>query len=151
MTRLNHINLAVSDVPQLTRFFEVGFGFRVAEQRGSGKFAVLLGEEGFALILMHDKKVTATTYPALFHVGFLLGSEQDVKQHHARITEAGFEAPAPAILERGGDKTFGFYCHVPGGVIAPAQRDRDQERGESIGSHPCFFGLRVHRAVTARI
>ena len=117
MTRLNHINLAVSDVPQLTRFFEVGFGFRVAEQRGLGKFAVLLGEEGFALILMHDKKVTATTYPALFHVGFLLGSEQDVKQHHARITEAGFEAPVPAILERGGDKTFGFYCHAPGGVM----------------------------------
>ena len=57
MTRLNHINLAVSDVPELTRFFQVGFGFRVAEQRGSGKFAVLLGEEDFALILMHDKKV----------------------------------------------------------------------------------------------
>src|SRR6202167_3450717 len=117
MSRLNHINLAVSEVPHLTRFFQVGFGFRVAEQRGAGKFAVLLGEEGFALILMHDKKVTATTYPALFHVGFLLGSEQEVKQHHARITEAGFEAAEPAILERGGAKTFGFYCRTPGGVM----------------------------------
>ena len=57
MTKLNHINLAVSDVPELTRFFQAGFGFRVTEQRGSGKFAVLLGEDGFALILMHDKKV----------------------------------------------------------------------------------------------
>ena len=44
MTRLNHINLAVSDVPELTRFFQVGSGFHVAEQRGLGKFAVLLGE-----------------------------------------------------------------------------------------------------------
>ncbi len=125
MTKLNHINLAVSDVPELTRFFQTGFGFHLAEQRGTGKFAVLLGEGGFALILMHDKKVTPTTYPALFHVGFLLGSEQEVKQHHARIVDAGFEAPTPAVLQRGGDKSFGFYCHAPGGVLvevsAPAE------------------------------
>ena len=117
MTKLNHINLAVSDVPELTRFFQAGFGFRVTEQRGSGKFAVLLGEDGFALILMHDKKVASNTYPALFHIGFLLSSEEEVKQHHARVVEAGFEAAVPAILERGGDKTFGFYCHAPGGVM----------------------------------
>jgi catechol-2,3-dioxygenase len=117
MTKLNHINLAVSDVPELTRFFEAGFGFRVAEQRGTGKFAVLLGEDGFALILMHDKKVTSDTYPALFHIGFLLASEEEVRQHYARIVDAGFDAPAPAVLERGGDKTFGFYCHAPGGVM----------------------------------
>jgi len=117
MTRLNHINLAVSDVPELTRFFQSGFGFRVGETRGLGKFAVLLGEGGYVLTLTHDKKVTATTYPAPFHVGFLLSSAQDVKQHHARITEAGFDAPAPAFLKRGGPKTFGFYCHAPGGVI----------------------------------
>jgi catechol-2,3-dioxygenase len=117
MTKLNHINLAVSDVPELTRFFQTGFGFRVTEQRGSGKFAVLLGEDGFALILMHDKKVASNTYPALFHIGFLLSSEEEVKQYHVRVVEAGFDAPAPAILERGGDKTFGFYCQAPGGVM----------------------------------
>jgi catechol 2,3-dioxygenase-like lactoylglutathione lyase family enzyme len=117
MTKLNHINLAVSDVPQLTRFFETGFGFRVAEERGMGKFAVLLGEDGFALILMHDKKVTSSTYPALFHIGFLLASQEEVQQHHARIVDAGFDASAPAVLERGGAKTFGFYCHAPGGVM----------------------------------
>ena len=115
MTKLNHINLAVSDVPQLTRFFETGFGFRVAEERGMGKFAVLLGEDGFALILMHDKKVTSSTYPALFHIGFLLASQEEVQQHHARIVDAGFDAAAPAVLERGGAKTFGFYCRAPGG------------------------------------
>jgi catechol-2,3-dioxygenase len=117
MTKLNHINLAVSDVPELTRFFQAGFGFRVTEQRGTGKFAVLLGEDGFALILMHDKKVASDTYPALFHIGFLLPSEEEVKQHYARVVNAGFDAPAPAILERGGGKTFGFYCHAPGGVL----------------------------------
>jgi hypothetical protein len=89
----------------------------VTEQRGSGKFAVLLGEDGFALILMHDKKVTSGTYPASFHVGFLVASGQEVQQHHARIVEAGFDAPSPAVPERGGDKTFGFYSHAPGGVM----------------------------------
>jgi catechol 2,3-dioxygenase-like lactoylglutathione lyase family enzyme len=117
MTRLNHINLAVSNVPELIRFFERGFGFRVVEQRGVGKFAVLLGEDGFVLILMHDKDVTPATYPALFHVGFLLASTDEVLQHHARILEAGFDAPTPAILQRGGGKTFGFYCTPPGGVM----------------------------------
>ena len=117
MTKLNHINLAVSDVPELTRFFETGFGFRVTEQRGAGKFAVLLGEDGFALILMHDKKVVSNTYPALFHVGFLLSSEDQVKHHHARMVGAGFDAPEPALLERGGAKAIGFYCHAPGGVM----------------------------------
>jgi len=117
MTKLNHINLAVSDVPELTRFFQAGFGFRVIEQRGAGKFAVLLGDDGFALILMHDNKVASNTYPALFHVGFLLPSEEEVKQHHARVVGAGFDAPVPDILERGGARTFGFYCHAPGGVL----------------------------------
>jgi catechol-2,3-dioxygenase len=117
MATLNHLNLSVSNVPELTRFFQAGFNFRVAEQRGTGKFAVLLGEDGFVLILMHDKNVTSTTYPALFHVGFLLDSQQKVHDHHTRIIDAGFDAPNPEIINRGGDKTFGFYCHAPGGVL----------------------------------
>ena len=117
MANLNHINLAVSNVPELTRFFQAGFNFRVAEQRGTGKFAVLIGEDNFALILMHDKNVTATTYPGVFHVGFLVDSTEQVNQHHTRLIEAGFDVPTPAILERGGPKTFGFYCHAPGGVM----------------------------------
>jgi catechol-2,3-dioxygenase len=116
MTTLNHINLAVSDVPELTRFFKTCFGFHLAEQRGTGKFAVLLGEDGFALILMHHKNVTSDSYPGLFHIGFLVRSVQEVEQHYARIVAAGFDAPAPAVLDRGGPKTFGFYCHAPGGV-----------------------------------
>ena len=116
MTRLNHINLGVSEVPELTRFFVEGFGFRVAETRGVGGFAVLIGEDGFVLILMRDKYVTDTTYPALFHVGFLVDSAEKVREHHARIVAAGFDAPEPAVLQRGGGKTYGFYAK-PHGVM----------------------------------
>jgi catechol 2,3-dioxygenase-like lactoylglutathione lyase family enzyme len=116
MTQLNHINLGVSNVPELVRFFQWSFGFRVEETRGTGKFAVLVGEDGFVLILMHDKNVTDDTYPALFHVGFLMDSYEAVMERHRRIVAAGFDAPAPAILERGGGKTFGFYTK-PHGVM----------------------------------
>jgi catechol 2,3-dioxygenase-like lactoylglutathione lyase family enzyme len=125
MVRLNHINLAVSDVPEATRFFTEAFDFRVEERRGQGGFAVLVGEGPFVLILMHDKRVDAQTYPALFHVGFLVGSADEVRARHARIAAAGFETPAPEIVNRGGPKTFGFYCKAPGGVLVEVSTPAD--------------------------
>jgi catechol 2,3-dioxygenase-like lactoylglutathione lyase family enzyme len=116
MTKLNHINLAVSNVPELTRFFQSAFGFHLTDQRGTGKFAVLVGDDGFALVLSYDKNASAKPYPGLFHVGFLFATEDEVNRYHQRIVEAGFDAPIPAILQRGGPKTFGFYCNAPGGV-----------------------------------
>lgn len=117
MTTLNHINLATSDVPSLTRFFETGFGFRVSKQRGNGNFAILLGSDGFVLTLMHDRTAIANPYPSAFHVGFLVSSAEIVHEHHSRLNGSGFDAPAPAILQRGGGKTFGFYCNAPGGIL----------------------------------
>ncbi len=117
MIKLNHTNLAVSNVPELTRFFQAAFGFRVVALRGMGKLAVLTGEDGFVLVLSHDKTVTSTTYPALFHVGFLLDSYEKVRERHAHITEVGFDSPEPALIDRGGNKVYGFYCHAPGNIM----------------------------------
>lgn len=117
MTTLNHINLATSDVAELTRFFQTSFGFRLVAQRGNGNFNLLAGEDGFILALLQDKNVTPNTYPTTFHVGFLVSSPEKVREHHCRITEAGFDAPAPALLPQGGRNAYGFYCHAPGGVM----------------------------------
>ena len=68
MAKLNHINLATSNVPELKRFFEIGFGFRLAAERGLGKFSLLLNEDGFVLALLHDKNAGAEPYPGMFHV-----------------------------------------------------------------------------------
>lgn len=79
-TRLNHINLPVSDVPELTRFFQQAFGFCLADQRDDGKFSVLQGDDGFILVISYDKTVGLKTYPGLFHVGFLVDSTIAVRQ-----------------------------------------------------------------------
>jgi catechol 2,3-dioxygenase-like lactoylglutathione lyase family enzyme len=116
MYKFNHINLTVSDVPGCTDFFERCFAFKVTERRGNGRFAVLQGQDGFILILMHGKDGVHTTYPPLFHVGFLVTDEESVRAAYQRIKTAGYEPPVPAILERGGDPTFGFYHAAPGGI-----------------------------------
>jgi len=125
-TRLNHINLPVSDVPELTRFFQQAFGFRLVDQRGSGKFSVLVGDDGFILVLSYDKTVGPKTYPGLFHVGFLVDSTIAVRQQHQRLADAGFDAPTPAILERGGPKAYGFYYPAPGGVVVEVSAFADE-------------------------
>jgi catechol 2,3-dioxygenase-like lactoylglutathione lyase family enzyme len=116
MNRLNHINLQVPDVPGSAAFFERCFGFRVMEQRGQGKFAVMLGEDGFVLTLMHGKPEVAG-YPPTFHVGFLKGTEAEVNVCFERIRDAGFAQEAPAKIERGGPPVYGFYHRAPGGVV----------------------------------
>jgi catechol 2,3-dioxygenase-like lactoylglutathione lyase family enzyme len=117
MLKLNHINLSVSDVPSLSDFFERCLNFKVTERRGNNKFAVLEGEDGFVLILMHGKDVTTASYPAMFHVGFIVKDEATVRAIHQRMIAAGYEAPTPERIQRGGDPTFGFYHPAPGGVL----------------------------------
>lgn len=117
MIKLNHLNLPVSNVPDLTRFFTEAFDFRLLEQRGQGNFSVLVASDGFVLILLRDKKVDANTYPTLFHVGFRLNSKEEVMLRYRRIFDAGFEVPQPDVLDRGSYPTFGFYCKAPGGLL----------------------------------
>jgi catechol 2,3-dioxygenase-like lactoylglutathione lyase family enzyme len=132
MLKFNHVNLLVSDVPGLAQFFERCFDFKVTERRGDGRFAVLEGSDGFILILMHGKDAVHTSYPPLFHVGFLVRDEQEVSALYQRMKDAGYEPPAPAILQRGGEPTFGFYYPAPGGIVVevstPAQHPKTDPR-----------------------
>jgi catechol-2,3-dioxygenase len=126
MLNFNHVNLTVSDVPGLTGFFERCFSFQVSERRGNGNFAVLNGSDGFILILMHGKDALHTSYPPLFHIGFVVHDEEEVNAAYERIKAAGYDPPPPGILKRGGEPTFGFYHSAPGGITVevstPAQR-----------------------------
>jgi catechol 2,3-dioxygenase-like lactoylglutathione lyase family enzyme len=132
MLKFNHVNLTVRDVPRLADFFHRCFDFTVTESRGNGRFAVLQGTDGFILILMHGKDAAHTSYPPLFHVGFVVADEDTVSALHQRIKDAGYEPDAPAILQRGGDPTFGFYHPAPGGIVVevstPAQHPRSDPK-----------------------
>jgi catechol 2,3-dioxygenase-like lactoylglutathione lyase family enzyme len=116
MFKLNHINLTVNDAVGCAEFFERCFAFRVTDRQGNGKFAVLEGQDGFILILMYGKNGQHTTYPPLFHVGFVVADEDAVRSAYQQIKNAGHEPPIPQVLERGGDPTFGFYQKAPGGI-----------------------------------
>jgi catechol-2,3-dioxygenase len=116
-TTLNHINIPVSHVTELTHFFQQAFGFQLVDRRGAGTFSVLRGEDGFILVLSFDKNVHAETYPALFHIGFLQESTSAVRQLYQHFHDAGFDAPQPAVLTRGGPPAYGFYYSTPGGLI----------------------------------
>lgn len=116
MYALNHVNLTTYDVPALQAFLERIFELRTLEARGD-KFAILQDAEGFLLALMFDKHMTPEHgYPGFFHVGFLQDSRSIVDDRHIAIASAGYDAPAPAMLQRGGPPTYGFYCNAPGGV-----------------------------------
>jgi catechol-2,3-dioxygenase len=116
MHTLNHANLTTYDVPALQSFLENIFGLRTLDTR-SGKFAVMQDAKGFLLALMFDKNMTPDRgYPGFFHVGFLQGTLKEVNERYAAIAEAGFIAPEPALLKRGGPPAYGFYVNAPGGV-----------------------------------
>ena len=117
MTKLNHCNLSVSNVTEVCRFFEACFGFETTDRIGEDKLVVMHGEDGGVLTLMYDKTVTPDTYPRMFHIGFLEQNEGSVVRRHQRMVQAGFAAPEPAVIHRGGPKTFGFYYTPPGGVV----------------------------------
>ncbi|MEK6399108.1 MAG: VOC family protein [Terriglobus sp.] len=116
MHTLNHANLTTYDVPALQAFLESIFGLRTLETR-AGKFAVMQDAKGFILALMFDKNMTPDRgYPGFFHVGFLQGTLREVNERYDAVAAAGFAAPAPALLKRGGPPAYGFYVNAPGGV-----------------------------------
>ncbi|SDF89160.1 VOC family protein [Terriglobus roseus] len=116
MHTLNHANLTTYDVPALQAFLERIFGLRTLETR-AGKFAILQDAQGFLLALMFDKNMTPEHgCPGFFHVGFLQDTPRAVDERHTAIAQEGLAAPEPAMLQRGGPPTYGFYVNAPGGV-----------------------------------
>ncbi len=116
--KLNHLNLCTDDVPALANFFTQFFGFELLAMRGKDAFAILRGSDGFALNLMRNGKDTgAVEYPGGFHVGFLVGTADDVLTKHRQLHEAHLDPGELQKLTRGGTPTTIFYCRAPGGVL----------------------------------
>jgi lactoylglutathione lyase len=106
--KLNHINLAVTDVAAAADFLEAHFG--LTKGGGNAGMALLTDSSGLALTLMKSGKADGARYPPTFHVGFLLDSDAEVDAVYRRLTEAGLDVNAPERRH-----AYGFYVNAPGG------------------------------------
>ncbi len=104
--RLNHLNLAVPNVPQTREFFETYFGFRCIATPGRDTLAILVDDSGFLLNLSNFDKPTEVEYPGGFHIGFMQESREQVNEIHARLKAGGFDVEPPR--EYHGAWTFYF-------------------------------------------
>ena len=112
--QLNHLDLPVPDVAATAAFFTTHFDFRLSETRGNNGFALLLGANGFALVLTRRRAEGAQAYPDNFHVGFLMESDAAVHALHARLQAAGTHDLPPVSVQRGASL---FYVRAPGGIL----------------------------------
>jgi len=120
--KLNHVDLPAMDIAALRLFFETHFEMRCIFNREDG-LTVLLDEDGFALTLSPFGQGKALEYPAGFHVGFNVDSQDELFEVHGRITAAGVPIVRP-LGDLGGALTF--HCHAPGSILVEiAWRSRD--------------------------
>lgn len=110
--KLNHLNLAVSDVRAAQSFLEKYFGLRAAAPAGES-FALLLDDAGLVLTLMKAGQGSEAKYPASFHIGFMQESEAEVNQINQKLRDDGFEVKPPRRFHG----SWTFYFSAPGGFL----------------------------------
>jgi lactoylglutathione lyase len=106
--KLNHLNLAVTDVTGAAAFLRKYFALQSLVDSNDDKFIVLLDDNGLVLTLM--KAGQAIKYPGFFHIGFVQESEARVNEIYARLKEDGFEIAPPQRSH-----AWTFYVNAPGG------------------------------------
>lgn len=106
--KLNHLNLAVTDVPATKDLFEKYFGFTGLEEGSSEKFTVMFDDNGLVLTLMKGEQVS---YPGTFHVGLIQESEERVDEINHQLKDDGFDVNPPRKFHG----SWTFYFRAPGG------------------------------------
>jgi catechol 2,3-dioxygenase-like lactoylglutathione lyase family enzyme len=109
---LNHLDLAVRDVPAASSFFQNHFDLSLAWERPG--LALMTDGHGFALVLSALLVNESDTYPRGFHVGFNVPTSNEVTERYERIKAAAVPiVREPGLL--GGALTF--QCMAPGGLV----------------------------------
>lgn len=103
--KLNHINLVVSNVAGTIKLFETYFNFTCTDSKGDNVVAILKSADDFTLVVMADKNGQAT-YPAAFHIGFMLNSEIEVMKTYDALKNGGIAVGQEPRKIR---DSFGFY------------------------------------------
>jgi catechol-2,3-dioxygenase len=79
---LNHLHLHVRELEPTAAFYREHFGF-AHERRLDSDLLFLHNDDGFAFALVEDAE--APEMPSWFHIGFALGSAEDVQSMHRRL------------------------------------------------------------------
>lgn len=111
--KLNHLSLAVPDVPATAAFMQSYFHFTELETKGD-KIAVLSGDDDFILVLT-ALRAEEPAYPADFHFGFMLDRQEAVTSLYEKLIAGGLDIKRPPAKIR---NSFAFYFHIPGGIMA---------------------------------
>jgi len=111
--KLNHLNLAVSDVQQARGFLVKYFGLDPEGKPGNDTIAFLRDENGMVLTLTNIDRAGEVTYPGAFHIGFIQESSEKVDEINRRLKEDGFEVGLPRRLHG----SWTFYFRAPGGFV----------------------------------
>ena len=112
--RMNHAQLAVSDVAANRAFFETYFGLRCIADRGD-TLAVMV-DGGSILAFNNFKKRAEVAYPDIFldfHIGFGQESRERVDEIHASLKAGGLEPDNPREFHG----AWTFYIKAPGGFF----------------------------------
>ena len=132
--KLNHINLAVDDVPAARQFLERVFGLHAVGE-GHKNFQIMLDDDGLALTLMGVGRDNTVSYPKTFHIGFIQSSDAQVDAIHQRLTNDGLDVEPPS--QQHGAWSFSFQA--PGGFTIVVRSEVDWQAGEAeekaAGSH----------------
>ena len=107
--RLNHLNLAVDDVPGAKAFLMTYFGLRELGADTNKNRAFLTDDGGMVISMFKGKDIV---YPGTFHIGFIQPTEAAVDAIYARMIADGLQADPP---QRSHGWTF--YVRAPGGFL----------------------------------
>lgn len=108
---INHLNFTVTNVDATARFFETYFDFRRLDKKPNDTLSILDNTDGFILVLMSENMNESgnTSYPDVFHAGFLLDNMQQVITLHNKLKAGGITLDQEPQHMR---KSFGFYFNI---------------------------------------
>lgn len=117
--RLNHLDLHVPDVASTRDFFRDRLGFTETETRGMDGLAILHDDAGLELVISRPiakfgSGDTPTAGVNTYHIGFMLGSREEVDALFDQLRAAGAETGGEPRAVRGG---WLFYCFAPGRIL----------------------------------
>lgn len=115
---LNHLNLAVPDVPQTQAFFEKYFGLQ-AVTKPNAALVVLRDDAGMVLTLSNFDRAPEVVYPEHFHIGFIQENPAQVDALHQRLMADGFAIDPPRKFHG----SWTFYLRAPGGILVEVLAD----------------------------